>query len=396
MNILNFLCAKNHSADEECDSRIETEFRLCCSGVLYPKGFMGDWRKSDGARLFLVEPFQLIVASRQYDTFPQEFALRFQLNEIVDTKDNFTISSFPTAEIAEDIASLLTLFCRRLFTVGGEVRQRHHALGVPESLKDFPFPVIGLENPSHWSRRPVHVVTSLEKQEVIDYQPPPHGIDRAAIRDKLMHLPHLSSAEAIVRAARRYAIAMELIESRPEIAYQMLISAIETIAGAVLSSWTPDEDQQLETRGKLFKEIKNAGVNEVDARRIVLQDCKSNPWSRRKFVEFLIRFVDEEMIESEDDLFVVLEEFHPKKTDFKKAVGDIYSMRSGASHSGHAFPMSASMGISPLIPVEVTRQLVLGNSIFPPISWFERIVNSAICNCVGQLIDKQKDELSNE
>ena len=53
-----------------------TEYRLLCSGELKPANLYGDWGKSDGARLLLREPLELIVVSRPFDDYPQEIVLR--------------------------------------------------------------------------------------------------------------------------------------------------------------------------------------------------------------------------------------------------------------------------------------------------------------------------------
>ena len=390
MYLLSHLSSTDTPADQG-ENPVEVEFRLICQGVLYPSGIVGDWRKSDGARMLLLGPFQLLVASHPYDDFPQELALRFAARSVTERTDNQIRILRPTYDIASDLAAILTLLCRRLITVAVEVRRKHDSGGLPEPLRDYPLPIVGAENPSHWSRRPVHVVTGLHGQKITDYQPPPKGFDEGTVTQVLERLPILSCAEDIIRAARRYSLAMELVENRPEIAYQMLISAVETMAGAALNSWVPDEDQQLTTQGNVVKACVKAGLSEEAAREVALEACKGNPWSRRKFIKFVMDHVGDDVFETEDDLFIVTEHFAPKKEDLKKALSDVYSMRSGASHSGESFPASASIGPSPMLPSEAVRDQMAGKKVFPPIGWFERVVNSAFCNFIFQQIGNGKE-----
>src|SRR5947209_20362151 len=102
--------AKNR-ADAPEQTTATVEYRLLCSGELYLPNLIGDWRKSDGARLLLRNPVQLMVASQPYDHYPQELVLQFQ-------KPSLGVSD---AEVANDLAALLTLLCRRLVTVLSKV-----------------------------------------------------------------------------------------------------------------------------------------------------------------------------------------------------------------------------------------------------------------------------------
>ena len=82
MHILNYLknAEENLEVDDNSAVRFEykheknsvrVEYRLICSGMVRPAHFLGDWSHSDGARILLMLPVELMVASRPYDDYPQ-------------------------------------------------------------------------------------------------------------------------------------------------------------------------------------------------------------------------------------------------------------------------------------------------------------------------------------
>jgi hypothetical protein len=173
---------------------------------------------------------------------------------------------------------------------------------------------------------------------------------------------------------------MERIESQPESCYQLFISAVETMAGAVLEDWEPDMDGKIASKGGLVSfAMKKEGLNKDVAERLALEACKGNPWSGKKFKKFLLDNLDREAIKGQDDLFIVPDSFCPSETDIEKALDEVYRTRSGATHAGHAYPASAVIGPSHLIPSKAVDAVINQQRPFPPIGWFERIVNNAIC-----------------
>jgi hypothetical protein len=68
----------------------------------------------------------------------------------------------------------------------------------------------------------------------------------------------------------------------------------------------------------------------------------------------------------------------PKKDDFKRTLGAIYTARSKATHVGAPFPASATYAGGPTMNALAAHMLFGTDSPFPPVAWFERIVQSAI------------------
>jgi hypothetical protein len=191
-------------------------------------------------------------------------------------------------------------------------------------------------------------------------------------------LPRLEHAQSIVASARLYAQALELIRDKPDIAYQLLISAVETIANVALPDFQPDDDAKVNHQKRVFNLVMKLELGEETARTLALEACKTERWATRKFRKFLTDNIDDSIWEKADDLFRVPSEFLPHREDLQKTLRDIYNARSSATHSGQPFPVSDSYSGGPTVPVPVMIAFFNPTSAFPPVAWFERIVNMAI------------------
>jgi hypothetical protein len=219
MYILDFL--KGFPNNQKFQDVVSFDYRLLCSGVLYNSNvFTTDWSKSDAARILFDLPFTLIVCSYPFDEFPQELALRFSAPFVEETKGLSTSLFYPDDDIAHDLASLLTLACRRLITVAAKVQEhypKHYENELP-FYQEWPVGFINSLNPIHWSSQ----------------SPPPLGVDTIRLKRLLHHLPKLSCAENIVLSARLYTLALQQLEHDSDIAYQLLIAAAESMANEAL------------------------------------------------------------------------------------------------------------------------------------------------------------------
>lgn len=123
--------------------------------------------------------------------------------------------------------------------------------------------------------------------------------------------------------------------------------------------------------------------------RLALEASKDNPWSGRKFKKFILDNLDREAISHDDDLFVVPQEFCPKESQIEQALGEIYQSRGGATHGGHPYPASAFVGPSTSIPTKAFDAIINHQRPFPPIGWFERVLNSAICGFIRSQVKQE-------
>jgi hypothetical protein len=175
-------------------------------------------------------------------------------------------------------------------------------------------------------------------------------------------------------------LALELIHERPDISYQLLISSVETVAHAALRSFQPPDDAKLEHHKALYDLALRMDLDEARAKELAIVACKREWWATRKFKRFLMDNAAESIWAEKDELFHQMpDEWMPKRKNFERTLGRIYGARSKATHEGQPFPITASYTGGPNISMRAVHMLIKTDSPFPPVVWFERVVNSALC-----------------
>lgn len=387
INVLRYL--NDPKCKDNPDDSLVAEYRLLCSGSMFRRFRSGwyDWRKSETGRILLDEPLLLFAVSRPFEDYPLELVLQLAV-PLVREESHSVISSYhPDAEVAKDLAALLGLLCRRLITVAGKTNERHLTSCYKHPLFDnvpMPTPLATTMRRICWPQHPSMVLTSLEKQEIEDYNPRPRPVDAAKLTRLLLGLPRLTVAPSIVASTRLYALALELIHERPDISYQLLISSVETIASSVLSDFQPDDEAKVKHRQGVFELAVRFGLEEEPAKELAVEACKGDYWIKRKFKKFLLDNTSELIWSEEDDLFPrAFSMLMPQRDAFERTLGQVYDARSKATHVGQPFPVTASHTGSPYLPTGMATTLMRSKnaghtSVFPPVIWFERVVNSAI------------------
>jgi len=368
------------------------EFRLLCSGILYNGNVVTyDWTKSDVCRSLLRGRIVLYVVSQPTDSYPQELALRVPATLVTEEQPagaklpRVSKMFSPHREIADDLAALLTVLLRRLITVHSHVRTTPtEPVPSASGLQDFPQPIAGVRPGVTWRRRPLRVLTSYDgKQEFDDSASAPVAVDVGWLSSTLSALPSMSAAETIVACARLYSEGMQLIEERPEMAYQMFIAAAETLAGEALKDYSPTDDEKVKAKKKVYDRAIQLGVIEAGARDLAIVATHGMAWTSKKFQRCLQQYTDDRLWQK-DDLFVTVEPFLPKKTDFERVLGDIYHSRSSALHAGRSFPATVGVGTSPQIPIDAVVAAFSGERLLPPVTWFERVVQLALVSYIEE------------
>lgn len=364
-----------------------SEFRLLCSGTLYRgKVQTYDWRKSDVCRVLLDGRIVLFVASQPVDFYPQELMLRIPVcmavesNPPVEGKAGFSKIGFPHREVAADLCALLTLLLRRLVCLHTQVRVMRRP-GEPSGfgMDDWPLPVTQTGRPAVWRRRPLGITTDVDgRRELDDPSPAAVPVDSTWLKCILSELPAMPAAKTVVSCARLYAQGMELIEERPDVAYQLFIAAAETLAQAALKDYSPTDEERVATKKAVLEKAASLGLSASDARELALTATQGLTWAAKKFEGCLLRYTDHRIWEK-DDLFIQLEPALPKEENFADALRLIYRSRSAALHSGEALGATAGLGTSPYIPVEAMAAMFSGKRWLPPVTWFERVVQRALC-----------------
>jgi hypothetical protein len=370
------------------------DYRLLCSGIIY-RETGGEWYKSEAARFLLARPLLLYAASRPFDKYPLELVLRLTVPHVEETeKGQFPEGMmapvtlfYPDKEVARDLAALLTMLCRRLITVMGKSAERLADYEYPE-FERIPQPVRSMSN-VYWPFHPAHLVIGWNSKDIEDYNPQAKPIDPGALTALLLGLPQVAHAESIVASARLYALALELIHDRQEIAYQLLVSSVETIASETLPD--PEDDEKARRMQQVSDLAKTYGLEEAKARNLAITACNvETRWPTRKFKKFLTDNTDDRIWE-EDDLYRVPLRLLPRRENFQQTLGKIYTARSDATHSGQQFPVTASYSGRPELSTRVAMKMFSSDPVFPPVVWFERVVNVAITTYWERAVSAFKD-----
>lgn len=369
------------------------EYRLLCSGELYnAEVITSDWRKSDGTRLLANEPFTLIVCSHPFDDYPQELSLRFHASRVTETKGRTSSTFYPDEEIARDIAAILSLLLRRLITVAAKVREIHprNYEREPDFLLDNSIDFVNKLSRSYWDRKPATIIYGSEGiHEIIDYNPPALGLVPQELHKLLTTLANSHLAESLVLSARLYSQALRQIEHEADLAYQSLISCVETMANEALREYRPEESEIIESKKSVYNMAAQLGLEQDKCKALAIEACSGMSWATKKFTKFLVDNAGEGIWEK-DKLFHLDELLFPRKDELESAIRAIYKARGGAIHRGRSYPSSIAFGIGPTIPHSAFLELNLGQpnspiTPIPPIVWFERLVNFAIINVVKSI-----------
>ncbi len=368
------------------------EFRLLCSGILYNGNVVTyDWTKSDVCRSLMKGRVILYVVSQPLDSYPQELVLRVPATLVTEGQPGGAklprVSKMfsPHREIADDLAALLTVLLRRLITVHSHVRTTPtEPVPSASGLQDFPQPIAVVRPGVTWRRRPLGVLTTVDGQrELDDSASAPVAVDVDWLSSRLVALPSMSAAKTIVACARLYSEGMQLIEERPEMAYQMFIAAAETLAGDALKEYSPTDDEKVNAKEKVYDRAIQLGLNEEAARELAIVATHGMSWTSKKFQRCLQRYTDDRLWQK-DDLFITIEPFLPKKADFARVLGDIYRSRSSALHAGRPFPATVGVGTSTRVPIDALVAALSHERLLPPVTWFERVVQLALVSYIEE------------
>jgi hypothetical protein len=275
---------------------------------------------------------------------------------------------------------VLTLLSRRLVIPAFEARvlfgSDREDTRADSFRYDVPSPMLGLGNAGNPGLR----VSRSERKDgavtIIEHTPPALRVDSSALERAFLSLSQGQHASGILQAARAYSSALQLILVRPELAYQLLISAVETLANGVFSDYRPGRRDMIERKRGVANKATSCGLSAQQAEDLALEACKDEIWAGRKFKEFFRKFSSEEAWEP-DDMFPLAEGWEPKGKDIGKALSAIYNARSKHLHEGKEFPEWIAHGATVAVPGSF-YPLPGPADYAPPVTWFERLVSSAI------------------
>jgi len=379
--------------------RIVSEYRLTCSGCLYNGNVETfDWTKSSTTRNLSNDYFQLFVASQPHEHYPQELALLFSCPYTTSTHNNTTgQESFtyrPDDEVASDLATLITLFARRLVTIASKVRVIHPQ--EDRGVQETPFPIQG-EIGQAWPMQPSQIITSPSNTgvdiKIKSYMPVPLGFNVISFNRFLQWFSSKESnfAKRFLAAARLYQQALRLFHEEVGVAYQLLISSVETVAG--MTEEAPSLAAIMLRRKDLIKHLRGYGLKEKQIEETVKIATSGISWVADKFIKFVENNVSDDVWQYPDPLYPgpgeSLQNFMVTKAELWSSLKEIYQHRSAASHGGKPYPDYISMGLTPFVRWDSLLELSsLGGWPRPnvpkpegyvlPIICFERLVHSAL------------------
>ena len=358
---------------------VAVEYRLACSGELYNRTVStADWRKSDVTRILLRRPIEIFVASRPFESYPQELCSRFTVRFVTETIKNSSATFLPDEDVIEDLCSVLTLLSRRLISPAQKTMQRDNDVRPGSSLPaNVPMPILRRPDIAVWKRRPLGILTSVNGQRIVDDNPPPVGVAPDVLERLLLALPRVAKAQQIIYASRPYRTALEFIEARPDISYALLVSCAETLANAAFMDFDPTDAEKVKAKLAVFKEAVKYGLDESKAKTLAVDACKGDRWARRKFRKFLLEFGSTEELAQKDTLFLVPEPLNPDLKDIEGIFGQIYDARSGHLHAGSPYPATVGVETSFSIDGRHLPALLSLSLELPPAAWFERAVSIA-------------------
>jgi hypothetical protein len=227
------------------------------------------------------------------------------------------------------------------------------------------------------------VIRWPDRTEVSSHDPHPFAINESDFFDWFAAVRSHSDRTSILSAARLYAASLEHQWRYPEISYQLLVFAVEAVAGRAFKQWIPEDSDRLQhsASGAVMKIATEAKLDSDLSRRLALAAAEGNTWLSRKFCLFLTRFASDPTWPSDgtDSLHPNLDLPHaPKSDEFDAVLKRVYKARGGVVHAGGRIPDEAFLGANTRLSPEAFVALMAPTEPFPPLPWFERVLNQAI------------------
>lgn len=247
-----------------------------------------------------------------------DMAPRRNYEELKTETEAFTGSS-----IGDEVACLWSLLLGGRFMAGGVTRLFQNGLdplGKPENDDSVP---IAFFNFSH--RRPILPMVCEEKQ---------------ISRNLFFRYPDLvaKDAVALVRAARAYRNAIWIAEAEPDLAWLLLVSALEIAASRYLEAEAKgkSEDKLRSLDPELAKLLIDCGGE--DHLKLVANHIAGIVRSAERFKQFMREFLPDPPKKRPAERFRV--DWDPSR--MIASLGKVYSLRSNALHGGIPFPRPMS------------------------------------------------------
>jgi hypothetical protein len=359
------------------------EWRVAFAGQLYPRNFIGKYRGPwSQARLLMEEPFEIVTCVGLPRHGHEQLCIRFPDIVREEKYGSTTIHGGNSEEILDELLSVISLLAR----VRLRLISRSATYVAPAYLRqDFGDPRVRRLDRIIGARMPQAILghpdaESLRAEAYCDLD----GVALAAFLGALANDPH---GDVFVEAARIFATALEFQDLRPEVAYLLLVSSVESLARIAYDQWTPTLDDMRRSREPLVAELRRLSLGEAQVESILRASCVGNPWVARKFE----RYLEEHVTRPIRCPGLSHIEIGPDK--LHAVAQTIYRARSTMSHGAAGLPPTASYGGGSRVAVRSAAALMEATTNgwdrgkVPPVAWFLRAVAVAhrtfVCKRLG-------------
>lgn len=361
----------------------EFAYRFLVSGCVFNGALSGDPFRSTLGGLILEQPFSIWKVGISFDDYPQEIAACFKASESVLSRGRGLNQTSCHRIIAEDIASVLTLYFRRLVVCVGLVDQH---LGSHYSQLPFPprYPhaiVDAARTAYHWPAQPITRISGADSVDYVCNNPPRVAVNPDELGVFLHKISNHMHSKEIMHAIRMYRKAMECYFQAPETCYLLLVCATESVAQT--RKYTEAERLEQHNIKTLMKRLKKLQVSEIDAKRLALETFDRTPITDA-FCKFLMQYGNNHSGKPVIFYPEVLNLYSVE--DEHASLKMAYIERCNFVHSSKPFYSSSLAGTSRSMPwneLEEHMDRVLNQNKTlkpwaPPMNWLERIVSTAL------------------
>jgi hypothetical protein len=346
------------------------EWRVAFAGQLYPRNLLGKYRGPwSEARLLMEEPFEIVTSVGLHRDGHEQLCVRLPAIRTEEKTGTSTVLGEDSREILDELLSVLCLLTRvrlRIITRAATYVSPHYL------RQDVGDPEIRRMNRIIGARKPDALAGVLEDetQRTQSYC----DMDGEAFGAFLGALAHDPCGDIFVAAARAFATAIDLQELRPEVAYLLLVSCVESLSGIAYDGWNPTPEEMRDSREPLVKAAKSLSLGDGQVEAIVRASCVGDRWVGRKFRRYLVEHIKQTVV------CPGLTHIQIAPDKVPAIARSVYRARSAMTHGTGALPLTATYGGGPQVGVRTAIALMEASidgwskGQVPPVAWFLRAV----------------------
>jgi len=186
--------------------------------------------------------------------------------------------------------------------------------------------------PCAWNDEPRPVIRVRRNHLVLPSVTGTHSMDPL---ETLKSIPLIDPARYVnlIRACKYYQDAIWVAESEPNLAWLMLVSALETAANDVYETDAPADEHLRDSKPKLASLLEQHGGHQLVTQ---VADMIAHTFgATKKFIDFTMRFMPDPPQERPEQESLCVKW---SKTSLKKVLNAVYNYRSRSLHAGLPFP----------------------------------------------------------